>query len=245
MILAALFCLAARAAESVEAEARRTGKGVIILQVGSDWCVAGEKVRKVFESEEFRKKVAEKFVLAVYDEAENISKETAKANERTQSLLMRTQCFPAMTCYTPAMKISAHHFCISQDITADNLAAYAQTALASGKEIERLSAEAGKASGEAAANLYGQIFDMFTGDRRSMQDLEREPSLFKEIGGLNIRTVYIAVGIHFAQNHWFILSGNKAQTVQGTFKSVIYIVIIIGGKKISAFFCNNIRPAPV
>lgn len=181
MILATLFCLAARAAESVEAEARRTGKGVIILQVGSDWCVSGEKVRKVFESEEFRKKVAEKFVLAVYDEAENISKETAKANERTQSLLMRTQCFPAMTCYTPAMKISAHHFCISQDITADNLAAYAQAALASGKEIERLSAEAGKASGEAAANLYGQIFDMFTGDRRSMQDLEREPSLFKEI----------------------------------------------------------------
>ena len=41
----------------VDVQAARAGKGVLVLQTGSDWCVSGEQVRKVFESSEFRRAV--------------------------------------------------------------------------------------------------------------------------------------------------------------------------------------------
>ena len=66
MKLAARFVLAVSlafgaslfAAEpKVDVLAARAGKGVLVLQTGSDWCVSGEKVRRVFESAEFRREV--------------------------------------------------------------------------------------------------------------------------------------------------------------------------------------------
>ena len=57
VVLAAMAFLPTSAA----GDALPGGKGMLILQVGSDWCVSGEDVRKVFESDEFRRAVGSKF----------------------------------------------------------------------------------------------------------------------------------------------------------------------------------------
>ena len=85
---------------SVESEALRAKKGVLILQCGSDWCVSGESVRGVFESTAFKKgKVAQKYALATYDEMDNPTAAAKAKNEDCQSLIIRTKRFPAITCY--------------------------------------------------------------------------------------------------------------------------------------------------
>ena len=51
---------AASGADPTVEQALRAGKGVLVLQVGSDWCVSGEDVRKTFESDAFRRAVGSK-----------------------------------------------------------------------------------------------------------------------------------------------------------------------------------------
>ena len=58
------------------------GKGLLVLQCGSDWCVSGEDVRKVFEGSEFRKLLAGKYELAVYDDMEDPPPKVKAENER-------------------------------------------------------------------------------------------------------------------------------------------------------------------
>lgn len=165
------MALQSKAAESLEEEARRTGKGAIVLQVGSDWCVSGEKVRKLFESAEFREKVGDKFVLGVYDEMENPTREVLQANERVKSLLVRTKCFPAMTLYSPSMKIIGHmdvHY-LPQENELEGMYRYPLLADESGRNIEAEFKKAAGAKGEEAADMYGQVFDRLFWRKRDNQ----------------------------------------------------------------------------
>lgn len=151
----------ANAEESLEEEALRTGKGAIILQVGSDWCVAGEEVRKVFESEKFRQAVGDKFVLGVYDEMENPTQEVLKANERVKSLLVRTKYFPALTVYSPSMKFVGGWSYFPQDFEADWLYVNVlKLVYERGLKFEAEFKKAASADGEEAADMYGHAFDL-------------------------------------------------------------------------------------
>ena len=67
-VLVAAASEALFAAPSILDRAADVGKGVIILQAGSDWCVSGEDVRKVFEGDVFRRSVGSKYLFAVYDD---------------------------------------------------------------------------------------------------------------------------------------------------------------------------------
>ena len=76
------------------------GKSVLVLQCGSDWCVSGECVRKVFESAEFRKALGGGYALAVYDDMENPTPKVKAANAKLERLRVESRRFPAITCLT-------------------------------------------------------------------------------------------------------------------------------------------------
>ena len=146
---------------SVEAEALRAKKGVLILQCGSDWCVSGESVRGVFESTAFKKgKVAQKYALATYDEMDNPTPAAKAKNEDCKSLLIRTKRFPAITCYTPEMKVFAQIENVPYDVDVESLSRAIARVTKRKDEAEALFKKAATLKGEEAADAYGQGFDI-------------------------------------------------------------------------------------
>ena len=159
--LALLVACRSAGAVSVESEALRAKKGVLILQCGSDWCVSGESVRGVFESTAFKKgKVAQKYALATYDEMENPTAAAKAKNEDCQSLLIRTKRFPAITCYTPEMKVFAQIENVPYNVDVEKLSRAIAKVTKRKDEAEALFKKAATLKGEAAADAYGQGFDI-------------------------------------------------------------------------------------
>ena len=115
----------ARAAEpKIDVLAARAGKGVLVLQTGSDWCVSGEQVRKVFESSEFRRAVGSKYIFAVHDEMEEPTDAAKESNAAVSDILVRTKRFPAITCYAPgtSLRVFAQLENVPGNVTAEKLA---------------------------------------------------------------------------------------------------------------------------
>ena len=77
------ICLAAALFAQAAGHAA-TAEHFLLLQTGSDWCVAGEDVRKTFEGKRFKAALAEgpDWALAVYDDMENPPPGVADANKK-------------------------------------------------------------------------------------------------------------------------------------------------------------------
>ncbi len=157
---ALLACQAAVAVQTLDAEAMRAAKGALVLQVGSDWCVSGEEVRKAFESAEFKRLVGAKFVLGVYDDMDRPTPAVTAKNEAVKPLLIRTKRFPAITCFAPGMKVYAQIENIPQSVTGEKLAKAVLKQTKKCEMAEALFKKAAAAKGEAAADLYGRAFDI-------------------------------------------------------------------------------------
>ena len=144
------------------ARAARTQRGVLVLQVGSDWCVSGENVRKAFESREFARAVEGKYVLAVYDEMDSPTEAVKAKNEQVKDILIRTKRFPALTCYAPGspLRVFAQIENIPGNVTPAKLAYAVARAAEKKDKAEALFRKAASAGGEAAADLYGEGFDL-------------------------------------------------------------------------------------
>lgn len=156
---------AAVAAPTVESESRTTGKGVMILQVGSDWCVSGEFVRRAFESPEFKRAYGSKYILAVHDEMESPTESVKAANEAVKSMLIRSDRFPAITCYAGSAegpRVFAQIENIPIAVDGERLAKAVGKVVAKKTRVEELFKAAGAAKDEAAANLYGEGFDLLS-----------------------------------------------------------------------------------
>ena len=159
----AALCVAAplAAGTQVEARAAKSGKGVLVLQCGSDWCVSGESVRRAFTSQAFlRSKAGSQFVTAVYDDMDRPTDQVKSANEELKPLVVPTKRFPAMTCYTPGGRFYAQIENVPQDVTAESLAEMVAKRAALAERAAGLFREGAKAKGEAAADLYGQGFEI-------------------------------------------------------------------------------------
>ena len=156
----AVVCAVARGASGLESEAMRSAKGALVLQVGSDWCVSGEDVRKAFESPEFKKLAGAKYALGVYDEMNSPTAAVTAKNEHVKPLLIRTKRFPAITCYTPTMKVFAQIENVPNSVTGEKLAKAVLKQTKKKDAAEALFKKAAAAKGEEAANLYGQGFDL-------------------------------------------------------------------------------------
>lgn len=99
------------------------GRGMLVLQCGSDWCDSGEDVRRVFESPEFRRLVGGRFELAVYDDMENPTPKVKSANARLERLRVASRRFPAITCLTDEpRRLFAQLENIPFDVSAKGLA---------------------------------------------------------------------------------------------------------------------------
>ncbi len=157
---AAAFACAACEAVTLESEAQRGAKGALVLQVGSDWCVSGEKIRKAFESPEFKRVAASKFALGIYDDMDEPTPAVKAKNEDVKSLLVRTKRFPALTCYSPAMKIYAQIENIPQSVGGERLAKAVLKQTKKREMAEALFKKAASAKGEEAADCYGRAFDI-------------------------------------------------------------------------------------
>jgi hypothetical protein len=166
VVLASSISLAActlRAETPVESKALKQGKGILVLQCGSDWCVSGESVRQVFESEAFRRsKAGSKFVTAIYDDMDNPTDRVKAANDDLKPIVIRTKRFPAITCYTPGpgFRFFAQIENLPQNITPEILVEAIDRVTARKDRAEALFREAEQATGEAAADLYGQGFNI-------------------------------------------------------------------------------------
>ena len=142
----------------------RNGKGLLVLQVGSDWCVSGEDVRKVFESDAFRRAVGSKYALAVYDDMDAPDPKTAAANAAIKDSVVRTKRFPALTCVSPPpARFFAQLENLPRTVTAERLAAAVLKTIKNREEAERLfrrgdSLRVKKPS--EAADAYGAAFDI-------------------------------------------------------------------------------------
>ena len=111
------------AAPSILDRAADEGRGIIILQAGSDWCVSGEDVRKVFEGDAFRRSVGSKYLFAVYDDRDAPDVQTVAANETLKPAVIRSKRFPAITCVTPPpARFFAQFENLRRTITAERLA---------------------------------------------------------------------------------------------------------------------------
>ena len=162
-LAAVLLGVSASAAETdVAALAAQAQKGVLVLQVGSDWCVSGENVRKAFESREFKKTVGGKYVLAVYDEMESPTDAVKAKNALVKDILIRTKRFPALTCYAPGKppRVFAQIENIPGNVTPEKLARAIARVEARKDRAEALFQKAASAKGDAAADLYGEGFDL-------------------------------------------------------------------------------------
>ena len=158
-----LVCAAGGADSAVE-QALRAGKGVLVLQTGSDWCVSGEDVRKTFESDAFRRALGPKWAFAVYDDMDAPDAKTAAANDALKPFVVRTKRFPALTCvFRSPARIFAQLENLPRKVSAEKLAAAVQKVAKNRDEAEKLFAS-GKAlrvrKPEEAADAYGRAFDI-------------------------------------------------------------------------------------
>ncbi len=161
-LAAAMLSTGAVAETEIAALAARTRRGVLVLQVGSDWCVSGENVRKAFESREFEKAVGGKYVLAVYDEMESPTEAVKAKNALVKDILIRTKRFPALTCYAPGRppRVFAQVENIPGTVTPERLARAVSHVTERKDRAEALFQKAASATGDAAADLYGEGFDI-------------------------------------------------------------------------------------
>ena len=136
------------------------GKGMLILQCGSDWCESGEFVRQAFKSQEFRKALGGRFELAVYDEMENPTPKVKAENEKLDSLRVPTVRFPAITCLTgEPHRLFAQLENIPYDVTPKSLAEMVDVAVKNKDEVESLFKH-GRGRGQSPADALGRGFEI-------------------------------------------------------------------------------------
>ncbi|MBO7683691.1 MAG: hypothetical protein J6T51_03080 [Kiritimatiellae bacterium] len=136
------------------------GKGVLVLQCGSDWCVSGEGVRAAFQSPEFRRTLQGRFELCVYDDMENPTPKVRAANEKVAGLVVRSCRFPAMTCLTgEPRRLFAQLENIPFDVTPLSLAAMVEDAVRRKGEVEKLFAH-GRGRGQGPIDALGRGFEL-------------------------------------------------------------------------------------
>lgn len=165
------ICLAAALFAQAAGHAA-TAEHFLLLQTGSDWCVAGEDVRKTFEGKRFKAALAEgpDWALAVYDDMENPPPGVADANKKLAGRRVETRRFPAMTCTGPdsrdgkTVRFFAQLENLPRDVGARKLAEMVNRALENKKRAEALFAKAEKLRAvndpSGAADAYGEGFDI-------------------------------------------------------------------------------------
>ena len=156
-ISARALLAAAAVAATASLSALAGGKGMLILQCGSDWCESGEFVHQAFKSPEFRKALGGRFELAVYDDMENPTPKVREANAKLERLRVPSTRFPAITCLTGENRLFAQIENIPFNVTPKSLAETVEAAVKKKAEVEKLFKH-GRGRGKSPADALGQGF---------------------------------------------------------------------------------------
>lgn len=155
-----------RAAPSLQDQAARTGKGILLLQLGSDWCVSGEDVRAVFDSPKFKRAVSKDYILAVYDDMDSPTAKVKEANKSVESARVPTRRYPAITCIAPgSIRFFAQIENVPNNVTPEKLAAAVAKVTKTKDKAESLFKEGLKLKSsdpKAAADALGRAFDLLS-----------------------------------------------------------------------------------
>lgn len=145
--------------------AQGASKGLLLLQIGSDWCESGNDVRKVFESSAFRSSFRMNYDFAVYDDMEHPTPKVAAENKTLAPSRVETRRFPAITCLTPkARRFFAQLENIPADIEPKALAEQVKAAMKAKDEAEALFKKGSvmRSNTALAASWYGKGFEILT-----------------------------------------------------------------------------------
>jgi len=153
------------AAEDLKAQITREKCPGMVLCVGSDWCVSGEKVRTTFDSAAFRTALGKRWLRGVRDHREAPGTEAINnENSRVKSLYTNTHRYPALFLFNEAGEPVGCFENIPQDITAAELAKEVAKREAGWKECEAL-IKKGQV-GEGFDKLKDQMPGVFYHDRK-------------------------------------------------------------------------------
>lgn len=145
-------------------QARGGAKGILLLQVGSDWSVSGEDVREVFTGSQFKRAVSKNYILAVYDNMDSPTPKVTAANKDLESARVYTRRYPAITCITPnSAKFFAQIENIPNSISPEKLALAIAKVTRVKDSAEKLFNEGFKlkaSNPKAAADAFGKGFDL-------------------------------------------------------------------------------------
>ena len=143
------------------APAQGAQKGLLVLQCGSDWCESGEDVRKVFESDAFRKSLGGRFDFAVYDDMDEPTEKVKAENGRLEGLRVESRRFPAITCLTgEPRRFFAQIENIPYDVKAADLADGILAAAKAKDEAESLFKKGDVKDPKKLAAAYGRAFSL-------------------------------------------------------------------------------------
>ena len=155
LLMAAAFVLPVGADQS---------KMLLVLQCGSDWCVSGEDVRRVFEGAEFRRLLGGRYEFAVYDNMDFPTPEVKAANKKLDALIVPTRRFPAITCLTGEPRrffgqMENIPFSVSAKDLAERIAAFAKMKDAA---LECFARAKESTEDGAKVSLYGKAFELLS-----------------------------------------------------------------------------------
>ena len=160
-----LVCILATGARAdLKSDAAREKKSCMVLCVGGDWCVSGEKVRGVYDSAAFRKALGGRWLFGVSDVRE-APHPAAVSNEnaRVKSLDTATSRFPALILFNSRGEGVGRIENIPHDVTAVELA----------KQVAERDAVRMKAEAEFAAGRRGEGFDLLRAQTPNLFRRER------------------------------------------------------------------------
>ena len=158
---ASKFAAALAALVVSTAQAQGAQKGLLVLQCGSDWCESGEDVRKVFESDAFRKSLGGCFDFAVYDDMDEPTEKVKAENGRLEGLRVESRRFPAITCLTgEPRRFFAQIENIPYDVKAADLADGILAAAKAKDEAESLFKKGDVKDPKKLAAAYGRAFSL-------------------------------------------------------------------------------------
>ena len=158
-------CAAVAAADDLKAQMAREGRPALVLCVGGDWCVSGEKVRKTYTSPAFKSALGGRWLFGVRDQWEGPAPAAvSNENARVKSLETDTNRYPALFLFNKEGEPVGRLENLPHDITPSALARQVAAA-----DAVRAAAEADFARGaygEGFDRLKDQVPNLFRNDRK-------------------------------------------------------------------------------
>ena len=158
--VAALVSLAATAHATILDDAKRAGKGAMVLAYGGDWSRAGRAVCATYESAAFKKAVEARYVTGLLDVREKPTPESEKAGKWAAPADLASFRLPALFLVGANGRGFLSLESISISTTAEELAACVDEAERVRDRAEALIAEAGKLKGADAAEKLGEALEL-------------------------------------------------------------------------------------